>query len=310
MRIIIRENENMPENHSNKFPNGYTRIPHEILNAIATSNFISQEYRIINFIIRMTYGCSGTEYLHLDSWSELSAIGIYRYDYKRLVEQLESYKVIIVDWETRMIKINTNVNEWITKKNALANTNSKLYNKILSRQLVGKQQTLVGKQQTNGQDLLVNDKQECLLSTNNDVGKQQTTTEPTSNDSLPDSTPINSIKDSIKEKKEKEASSLSFGNNLPIVPDAIKPNDYIIGRNAILIKYPQLEKKLSDGDVGYMLSQMQHLGLEYWQWVLKEMPEWDKLTIQNIHGIVGYGKNRAVSERYKKENKIQVFFGR
>ena len=292
-----------------EFPNGYTRIPHEILNAVTTGNFTAQEHRIINLIIRTTYGC-GKDCLILHNWAELSVAGIYRSNCRNNIERLETSKAIIVDWDAKSIKLNPDYSQWLSQ-NELANSNSETYKKLISRQLVVSESlTNVSESLTNEKEMLVNHEQQSLRITNNPVSESLTTTEATSNDSLPDSTPINSIKDSIKENKEKEASDLPIGNNLPIEEDAREPNIYLTVRRKIQIKYPLM--KLTETDVGRIINKSKEPfyeggKIDYWFHIIDKMPEWDKLEIQNVYGILAYGE-RAWPD-YKKAHNIQAFFG-
>ena len=198
----------MPENHSNKFPNGYTRVPHEILNAIATSNLTAQEHRIVNLIIRTTYGC-GKDYLILNNWAELSVAGIYRPDCRNNIERLESSKVIIIDWITKSIKLNPNYSQWLSQ-NELANSNSETYKKIISRQLCVSESLTMKKQK------LANHEQESKRNANNVVSESLTATEPTSTNSLPESTSKDTLKDIVKENTHpKDIYVRNSNSNLP-----------------------------------------------------------------------------------------------
>jgi len=113
-----------------------------------------------------------------------------------------------------------------------------------------------------------------------------------------------------KNKEESEASEHSV-DSLPTEEDAVLPNIYVTVRRKILIKYPEM--KLSDGDVGEIIAKSKEPfyeggKIDYWYHIIDKMPEWDKLEIQNVHGILAYGK-RAWPD-YKKAHKIQAFFGR
>ena len=128
--------------------------------------------------------------------------------------------------------------------------------------------------------------------------------------SLDETLTIHREEDSIEDNKKSEASE-HFVDNLPIEEDAREPNIYLTVRRKILIKYPEM--KLTDGDVGKIIAISKEPfyeggKIDYWYNIIDRMPEWDKLEIQNVHGILAYGK-RAWPD-YKKAHKIQAFFGR
>ena len=115
--------------------------------------------------------------------------------------------------------------------------------------------------------------------------------------------------DSIGEKNKKEASD-PVENYSIVEEDAREPNIYLTVRRKIQIKYPLM--KLTETDVGRIINKSKEPfyeggKIDYWFHIIDKMPEWDKLEIQNVYGILAYGE-RAWPD-YKKAHNIQAFFG-
>lgn len=100
---------------SPQLENGYTRIAHELLEAIIHAHFTSRQYAVIFAVIRKTYGVKGSKEAAI-SISEISQMAdISRANASRTVNELVSMNVLHlhgVQSQTRIIGINKNYEEW------------------------------------------------------------------------------------------------------------------------------------------------------------------------------------------------------
>lgn len=104
--------------------NGYTRIANEILDALALLDLSGREFRVLNAIIRRTYGFQKkVDWIALSQLVEMT--GIAKENVSRILGGLQSKGIIIREGEgyTKKVGINTKLSEWCKVKTVVKSDN-------------------------------------------------------------------------------------------------------------------------------------------------------------------------------------------
>ena len=104
--------------------NGYTRIANEILEALARLDLSGREFRVVNAIMRKTYGFQKrVDWISLDQLVELT--GIAKENVSRVVTALCNRKIILKEGGgyTKKLGMNTKLNDWFHVEQIVENDN-------------------------------------------------------------------------------------------------------------------------------------------------------------------------------------------
>jgi len=112
--------------------NGYVRIANQLLEALSISEFTAAERRLLDLLIRLSYGCR-KKTASFPQWKDLTIIGIDKSYYKKILTKLEINKVIYVDWKGNNVMVNKHFDQWKIRINE--NYSSKLYHDLLAYNL-------------------------------------------------------------------------------------------------------------------------------------------------------------------------------
>ena len=93
--------------------NGYIKIANSLYEEIMLRNFSKREINAILLIIRNTYGCDKKFAIIPQYTKFFGACGIYKQDIKKVLEKLESHKVIKWDKNTNIFGFNKNFDEYV-----------------------------------------------------------------------------------------------------------------------------------------------------------------------------------------------------
>jgi len=113
--------------------NGYTRIANEILEALARLDLSGREFRVVNAIMRKTYGFQKrVDWISLDQLVELT--GIAKENVSRVVTALCNRKIILKEGGgyTKKLGMNTKLNDWFHVEQIVENDNGD----VAKRQIV------------------------------------------------------------------------------------------------------------------------------------------------------------------------------
>lgn len=101
---------------------GYTRIANELLDALCKADFTSREFRVVNFVIRQTYGW-GSKTKRLASTFVAGGTGLHASDCSKVLNELIRRNVVIRHGGSRSpVSLNKHFDQWaaseISKKQA------------------------------------------------------------------------------------------------------------------------------------------------------------------------------------------------
>ena len=96
---------------SPQLENGFIRIANEIWDAISSTKLSGTERRILDLILRLSYGCRKKNAI-LRTWSDLCVVGIKKQNIKKILENLETKKILIIDWDNKIIFFQKNYENW------------------------------------------------------------------------------------------------------------------------------------------------------------------------------------------------------
>jgi len=91
--------------------NGYTKVADELLEALYSTDFSEPQQRIIQFIIRYSYGCN-KKAVTLRYWNDLCIAGIPQPKIKYYLHQLHTARVIHLNEDMKTFMLNKNYDEW------------------------------------------------------------------------------------------------------------------------------------------------------------------------------------------------------
>ncbi len=97
---------------------GYTRIADELMDALCTADFTAREFRVVNFVIKQTYGWNRKS--HRMSASFIAGgTGLHATDASKVLNGLIARKVIIRHGSSRApISLNKHFDQWEASKNS------------------------------------------------------------------------------------------------------------------------------------------------------------------------------------------------
>lgn len=96
---------------------GYTRIANELLDALCVADFTNREFRVVNFIIRQTYGW-GTKQKRLASTFIAGGTGLHATDCSKVLNELIRRHVVIRHGGSRApVSLNKRHTEWLMAEN-------------------------------------------------------------------------------------------------------------------------------------------------------------------------------------------------
>lgn len=92
---------------------GYTRIANELLDALCVADFTNREFRVVNFIIRQTYGW-GTKQKRLASTFIAGGTGLHATDCSKVLNELIRRQVVVRHGGSRApVSLNKRHTEWL-----------------------------------------------------------------------------------------------------------------------------------------------------------------------------------------------------
>lgn len=98
-----QEHDNIHSN--NVFSEGFSKIPHAISNALLILNVTSRERRVIEFILRLTYGCLDHQWARFNL-ADLQIIGIGKNHAGKVIQGLLERQIILRHNTTKSYKLN------------------------------------------------------------------------------------------------------------------------------------------------------------------------------------------------------------
>lgn len=174
---------------------GYTKQDNKLFDRIITSQFSARELRLLMLVYRMSTGCQ-KESLRLKFWNDLQVIGIGRTHYKNIISHLKESNVLIVDWNEKELRLNTDFDSW--KMSICRGYTKDRLNAMLSDNLPSRNVT---KEVTNEDDSSKPDDSKCYQRGNTNVTKEVTPPADETNDSNDSERPKESIKERGEEKE-------------------------------------------------------------------------------------------------------------
>ncbi|GAB6179004.1 hypothetical protein JCM14036_03230 [Desulfotomaculum defluvii] len=175
---------------ANPQPEQFTRISNELYTAIMQTNFSKRQRKILDLVIRMSYGC-GKKYAILRPQDFVDLVGIHKTDIREELDVLLQAEVLFIDENN--ITLNKDYECW--RVGMARSINTERWNEVLSRNLeharVGKipiDDNKVGKIPTTNW---------CF--TNYPVGKIPTTRDTGANQYKACQPPKEKVKENIKE---------------------------------------------------------------------------------------------------------------
>jgi len=155
---------------ANPQPDKFTRISNELYDAIVQTDFSKRQRKIIDLVIRASYGCN--KKFALLRPVDFEAVGVYKTHVKQELQYLAKTRVLYIDGER--ISLNKNYDEWRVSINKSADP-EKLAN-ILRRNLSGEVTETV----TKVTKTVTEDEEDGYQNSNSEVTKTVTDTPPQS----------------------------------------------------------------------------------------------------------------------------------
>lgn len=183
---------------ANPQPDEFTKIANELFAAIMQTDFSKRQRKIIDLVIRMSYGCNKKYALlrHID----FELVGVSKTDIKKELEYLKAAKVLQIDGECFVL--NKDYDQW--RVDLVRGSSSERLAQVLKRNRlhqVGEIPTEVGKMPT-----LEN---EAVGKTLTEVGKIPTIQDPDVVGKIPTGTPLESSDiNGFQPRKEKDLKDL------------------------------------------------------------------------------------------------------
>lgn len=91
--------------------NGYTKIADELLEALYSTNFSEPERRMIDLIIRYSYGCNKHS-ITLKQWNDICLAGIPAGKIQHYLNHLKTSNILFIDEDTKTLMLNKNYDQW------------------------------------------------------------------------------------------------------------------------------------------------------------------------------------------------------
>lgn len=128
---------------ANPQPDKFTKISNELYESIMQTDFSKRQRNILDFVIRMSYGC-GKKFAILRP-SDFELVGVYKTHIKKELEHLVKASVLKIDGER--IELNKNYDEW--RISIIKTANQEKYSEVLRRNLASVNPEKVTKTVTN-----------------------------------------------------------------------------------------------------------------------------------------------------------------
>jgi len=183
---------------------GFVAFPNELLEKLLTSTLASTEWRIVCFVMRYSEGCRRKKWVHLKFWSDLTHAGVYKGDIRERLEHLENEKILIVDWDKKMLRLNHNYDEW--SLSMVMGSSPERHRKILNFNL-----QKVSPQLTNSEKTLVSDLPDSKSTTNTGVSPQLTAPASKSSDDAESEHPKQTLTNSLHTTTHTDGVVAEFG---------------------------------------------------------------------------------------------------
>ncbi len=118
---------------SPQLENGYIRIANELIAALMQSDFSKRQRNILDLIIRMSYGCGKKSALL--RYSDFELVGVWKVDIKKELTYLAATKVIIVEEQDSLLRmeLNKNYDQW--RVSLVKTMNFEKWEQVLKRNL-------------------------------------------------------------------------------------------------------------------------------------------------------------------------------
>ena len=113
----------------------FTRIPNSILATLITRDITKRQTKIVQLVLRLTYGCQVPWALYEKRYFQVA--GLHRGTIGQELKKLISMRVIEIDNEKKVIRVNSRVEEWrcSQNKNIAPNSVPELMREMISKQL-------------------------------------------------------------------------------------------------------------------------------------------------------------------------------
>lgn len=112
----------------------FTRLPNEILNKTLISDFGKRERKVLDLILRLSYGCFNRNYC-IARKVDFEAVGVGSSKIRAVLESLKEKNIIFIGENLNELKITINkqVDLWLIKTNGDEEKLAKLVGKNLSK---------------------------------------------------------------------------------------------------------------------------------------------------------------------------------
>ncbi|MDO7788805.1 replication protein [Desulforamulus aquiferis] len=266
---------------ANPQPEQFTRLSNELYTAIMQANFSKRQRKILDLVIRMSYGC-GKKFALLRPM-DFELVGIHKTDIGQELAHLSQAEVLFIDGE--QITLNKDYECWqVGLAHSISNERwNEVLNKNLGQSRVGK--ILTTKDSKGGKILTTNDIQvgktptndgsEVGISptsnwcfTNQSIGKIPTTRDPEANHYKTSQLPKEKVKEIIKEKGITPQPPLRGNNGQETIKD-------------ILTRFPRYTRTQTDKLLNYwqMISRTHKNRTIPSTNVAKEMNYWERFPV-------------------------------
>lgn len=122
---------------ANPQPDKYTKISNELYIAIMMTDFSKRQRKILDLIMRCSYGCGKKSAILRPS--DYEVVGVYKTHIAKELKYLEKANVIVINWDTYETALNKDYDTW---RVSLARTaDMERFNEILKRNLEHKKET-------------------------------------------------------------------------------------------------------------------------------------------------------------------------